>query len=86
MANKPVRKIFGEILFRDKATKDLDKLNNKMDKSKSSAMGLNSALAAIGGTAFLRGSFNVVKSMVAASGAFESTSVAMEVMTGSAET
>jgi tape measure domain-containing protein len=86
MALNPVRRIFGDILFRDKATKNIDKLNSKMDKSNAAAMGLNSALAAIGGTAFLKGAFEVTKSMVNASAAFEQTSVAMEVMTGNAET
>jgi|GEM_PF-3595516 len=80
-----IRRLFGEIFFRDKATKSLDKLNDGMDQAKESAVGLNGLLAALGGAAVLSVFKNLAGTAIKTAAAFEQTAISFEVMLGSAE-
>ena len=81
-----IRTLFGEIFFKDNTSKALDDVNKGFDKTKNKALGLDDAIKAIGGMAFVNQVKNMVGSMIDASSEFEQTSVSMEVMTGSMET
>lgn len=80
-----IRKLYGEIFLRDKASKNVDKVNQSLNKTKKSAEGLQGAMRAVGGALFLRKTLDIVENMVDLSGTFEQTTVAFEVMLGSAE-
>ena len=80
-----IRQIFGEILFKDKASNPIDKVNRKMDDSKAKAFGLQNALKAIGGAVFLKNTVDIVGNMVDLAASFEQTKISFEVMLGSAE-
>lgn len=81
-----VRRIFGEIFFRDNASPALDKLNSKMSQAGQMAKGINASLGSFAGLSFVKGAIGITKSMLDVSASFEQTSIAMEVMTGDAET
>lgn len=79
------REIFGVIGFKDNASNAIDKVDSKMDSSKSKAIGLQGAMQAIGGAYFLKKTFDVVGSLVELSAQMEDTTTSFEVMLGSAE-
>jgi tape measure domain-containing protein len=79
------REIYGVIRFKDEGSKAVDKFDSKMDESKSKAIGLQSAIQAIGGAAFIKSTFSAVGSLVELSAQMEDTTTSFEVMLGSAE-
>lgn len=79
------REIYGVIRFRDEASKTIDKVDSKMDSSKSKAIGLQSAIQAIGGAAFIKQTFSAIGSLVELSAQMEDTTTSFEVMLGSAD-
>jgi len=81
-----VRKLYGEVFLKDKASKGVNKLNKDLNKTKQKAIGLQGAIQAVGAGLFLKKTFDVVSNMIDLSDAFEQTSKSMEVMTGSAAT
>jgi len=80
-----IRKLFGEIFFKDKTSPALGKLNKGMDESKESALELNGLLAGMGGALALAGIARSAGEMIKVAAAFEQTSISFEVMLGSAD-
>lgn len=79
-----IRRLYGEIFLKDKASKSVDKVDFSITRAKRNAEGLQSAMKAVGGAIFLKKTFDVIDNMIGLSGAFEQTNTAFEVMLGSA--
>lgn len=85
MAEGPIRRIFGEIFLKDGASKTLGKVDSGMDQAKESAIGLQGVISALGGAAVLSVYKSLVSESIKVAAAFEQTTIAFEVMLGSAD-
>jgi hypothetical protein len=80
MADGVIRKIFGEIGFKDKASKDVEKLNENMEETKESMIGMAQVAGAVVTAAFIalaNASFEAGKEL-------ELQTVRLEVLSGDA--
>lgn len=82
---KAVRSIFGEIVLKDQATKAVNRVDKSMSAAKATAVSMNSIIAGIGGAIFLKQAKSVADNIVGLAADFEQTTIAFEVMLGSAE-
>ena len=80
-----IRKLYGEIFLKDKASKSVRNIDKSLDSAKEKTLGLQKTMAAIGGAMFFKKTLDIVGNMVNLAGGFEQTTVAFDVMLGSAE-
>ena len=79
-----VRKLYGEIFLKDKASKDIDKVNDSLDTTKTSALGLDGALGLIGGAAVTAAFSMLAKASFDAGVELELQTTRLEVLSGDA--